>query len=200
MARVAGVEWFVSESGTDSQDCGRKTYPCESLEVVMPRSQSGDNVYIESTVNSTDVFHHCSAQNIFKNLTLEGIGPVQPSIGCNTLSRVEHNDSSVYLKYRMAPILFHFKENEIQLVNLILKSGYILGANTELNLEDCTVENTVIFLMDDFSFYRHGVISKQMQYVNDFVSQLYIGYLAGENKTDTDLPSRFSCLKKLFGC
>ena len=163
----------------------------------MFRSQSGDNVYIESTVNSTQVFHHCSAQIIFKNLTLEGIGPIQPSIGCNRLSRVEHNDSSVYLNYRMAPILFHFKENEIQLANLILKSGYILGANNELNLENCTVENTVIFLMDDFSFYKQGTVSKWVQTVNDFVSWLYIGHLVGQNKTNTDLPSssRFTCLK-----
>ena len=97
----------------------------------------------------------------------------------------------------MAPILFHFKENEIQLVNLILKSGYILGANNDLIFKDCTVQNTVIFLMDDFSFYNHGVTSKQMQTVNDFFSRLYLGYLTSESRISTDLPSssRFNCLK-----
>ena len=165
----------------------------------MLRSQSGDRVYIESEVNSRHVFYHCSADIIFKNLTLEGIkGTVQPSIGCNTLSRMEHNESSVHLKYRLAPILFHFKENEIQLVNLILKSGYILAANNVLNVDNCTVQNTVIFLMDEFSFYKHSVMSKKMQAVNDFVSFLYIGYLVRENKTViVNLPdsSRFTCLK-----
>ena len=101
-------------------------------------------------------------------------------------------------KYRLAPILFHFKENEMQLVNLILKSGYILAANNVLNVDNCTVQNTVVFFMDEFSFYKHGVMSKQMQAVNDFVSFLYIGYLVRENKTDiVNLPdfSRFTCLK-----
>ena len=195
---ITGFDWFISETGTDSQDCGLRTDTCSSLPFVVNHSKSGDHIFIIGTFNSSHVFYHCSAQIITKNLTFVGIGPSQPSVGCEVPSRVEWYGDITY--NRSAPILFHLKENEIHLVNLKLTNGYLLATNNMLNMIDCVVEDLVIYLMDQLTFIEHDRSYKNSAFFEAFITELYIGYLMKENKVESSMTMAraFSCLTTIL--
>ncbi len=182
MAATSGQEWHVAESGTDSNGCGDVTNPCASLGHVINKTETNAHVFIHTPTGSGHVFQHCSARIVSMNLTIEGVGGKQPFLGCDVLSEVEFVDSGV-TKNRTAAILFHFRSNAVTLVNLFLKTGYILTADSVLNVYNSTIDEAALYLMDEFSFGYHHQLFKGSFRMHSLMTQMHKWYLLKQNSS-----------------
>ena len=50
--------WYVSDKGSDVNNCQRKTTPCKNLQTVLNRATDGADIYVTSETLSLDGFQN----------------------------------------------------------------------------------------------------------------------------------------------
>ena len=76
--------WYVSDEGSDDNDCHSESAPCRNLQTVLDRATDGADIYVTSDTLSLD--------KILGNVSLKvelGIAQVEESVqGCIVESRI----------------------------------------------------------------------------------------------------------------
>ena len=49
--------WYLSDSGSDNNDCHSESEPCKNLQTVLDRATDGADIYVTSDTLSLDVVH-----------------------------------------------------------------------------------------------------------------------------------------------
>ena len=49
--------WYLSDSGSDENDCHSQSAPCKNLQTVMDRATDGADIYVTSDTLSLDAVH-----------------------------------------------------------------------------------------------------------------------------------------------
>ena len=49
--------WYISDSGSDDNDCHTESAPCKNLQTVLDRATDGADIYVTSDTLSLDAVH-----------------------------------------------------------------------------------------------------------------------------------------------
>ena len=128
--------WFVSTGkGTDTPACGTESQPCTSLDTTIKKSNSNDRINLLTTTSDNDYVNHCASEPILHNLTVMGTETSKIQLGC-----IESDNSN-------QAVLFLFNNASIVFQNVIFTKGDIVAFNAKLDIQNCKLQNVVIFLM-----------------------------------------------------
>ena len=71
--------WYVSDYGSDTNDCHSESAPCKNLQTVLDRAADGADIYVTSTmlsictVNSSISFNMSGINGLGINVTCSGV-------------------------------------------------------------------------------------------------------------------------------
>ena len=94
LLKVADSEqniWYVSDDGSDDNDCYSESAPCKNLQTVLDRATDGANIYVTSETMSLDKVQ----RNVSFNIALGIFQETLSGLGCIVESRISFKLSSI---------------------------------------------------------------------------------------------------------
>ncbi len=86
MTPPGGINWYLSPSGSDIDDCGLDEWsPCRSLKYVIPKISHGDIIYMKGGIPNTIHYPVCGEVNtiVTASFTVTRYGESEVIIGCD---------------------------------------------------------------------------------------------------------------------
>ncbi len=139
-------QWWIAGDGHDQTNCGSRELPCQGLGHVINISLSGDQILIQNDRQVPMIFHFCSTISLDKSLSIIGIGKGIVQLTCPL------QNNSFGGKY-----IFWLQNSTMYMKNIFFESGYILAENSTVSFENCTFDQTALFLMDKDVFFNYYI-------------------------------------------